>query len=321
MGIRFLCPHCNKRLNVKTFLAGQRGFCPKCGGRIQIPTLDQVSASLPMSNAATPTEGALLSEESSTLPTSPISQPRGSATRVAGPAIQNERSSTDSSWQSPVAHAVQDVTSGTQRSMPREQSETVGNSTRPQAIHSTQRSMPPEQSAPVGANAFSEISEPLLPSAAGSTTPPGQISVTETAGGPHNRSSPALDILYQLPEAVWFVRSLDGQQYGPASARDFEMWLNEGRVQPGMFVWREGWPAWRLARDVFPPSVWSDVPPPPPAAVQPASVSSQSVSHTLIRYQRRKQAQKTWWMISVVILSVLAVVLTVALVVVIRRSW
>ncbi len=43
MGIRFLCEHCNKRLNVKSFLAGKKGLCPHCGGRIRIPLESQVA--------------------------------------------------------------------------------------------------------------------------------------------------------------------------------------------------------------------------------------------------------------------------------------
>ena len=37
MGIRFLCPACGKKINVKDHQAGLRGFCPKCNGRIEIP--------------------------------------------------------------------------------------------------------------------------------------------------------------------------------------------------------------------------------------------------------------------------------------------
>ncbi|MBA4018695.1 MAG: hypothetical protein C0483_16130 [Pirellula sp.] len=37
MGIRFLCPACTKRINVKEHQAGKRGFCPKCGAAVQIP--------------------------------------------------------------------------------------------------------------------------------------------------------------------------------------------------------------------------------------------------------------------------------------------
>ena len=37
MGIRFICPNCDKKLNVKTHLAGKRGICPDCNTRIRIP--------------------------------------------------------------------------------------------------------------------------------------------------------------------------------------------------------------------------------------------------------------------------------------------
>jgi hypothetical protein len=37
MGIRFQCPYCQKKLNVKSFLAGKRGICPYCDRGLQIP--------------------------------------------------------------------------------------------------------------------------------------------------------------------------------------------------------------------------------------------------------------------------------------------
>ena len=37
MGIRFICPSCDKKLNVKAYLAGKRGICPECEARIRIP--------------------------------------------------------------------------------------------------------------------------------------------------------------------------------------------------------------------------------------------------------------------------------------------
>lgn len=40
MGIRFNCPN-GHRLNVKSFLAGKRGFCPHCGVKILIPALSE----------------------------------------------------------------------------------------------------------------------------------------------------------------------------------------------------------------------------------------------------------------------------------------
>lgn len=38
MGIRFLCYHCEKRLNVKENQAGQKGKCPHCDGVVTIPS-------------------------------------------------------------------------------------------------------------------------------------------------------------------------------------------------------------------------------------------------------------------------------------------
>lgn len=37
MGIRFFCPHCDRRLHVKEFLAGRKGICPHCDEGITIP--------------------------------------------------------------------------------------------------------------------------------------------------------------------------------------------------------------------------------------------------------------------------------------------
>ncbi|MCE9608062.1 MAG: hypothetical protein K8U03_24515 [Planctomycetia bacterium] len=48
MGIRFLCPTCGKRVNVKEQQAGLRGFCPKCGAGIDVP----LESTLPSRGAA-----------------------------------------------------------------------------------------------------------------------------------------------------------------------------------------------------------------------------------------------------------------------------
>tara|TARA_Y100001968_G_scaffold91191_3_gene82036 strand:+ start:131 stop:850 length:720 start_codon:yes stop_codon:yes gene_type:complete len=37
MGIRFICPSCDNKLNVKSYLGGKRGICPHCDARIRIP--------------------------------------------------------------------------------------------------------------------------------------------------------------------------------------------------------------------------------------------------------------------------------------------
>ncbi len=44
MGIRFQCPACGAKLNVKAELAGKRGACPKCQAKLQIPQADEETA-------------------------------------------------------------------------------------------------------------------------------------------------------------------------------------------------------------------------------------------------------------------------------------
>ncbi len=51
---------------------------------------------------------------------------------------------------------------------------------------------------------------------------------------------------------AWYVRTLDGRQYGPATGDVLQTWINERRVGPKTLVWREDWTAWREAGTVFP---------------------------------------------------------------------
>lgn len=44
MGIKFRCQACDKKLHVKSFLAGKRGVCPKCGAKVQIPLVSEDEA-------------------------------------------------------------------------------------------------------------------------------------------------------------------------------------------------------------------------------------------------------------------------------------
>ncbi len=47
MGIRFYCPDCGRRLNIKVFLAGKRGICPHCDARVRIPLESQLPTDAP----------------------------------------------------------------------------------------------------------------------------------------------------------------------------------------------------------------------------------------------------------------------------------
>lgn len=70
MGIRFLCPNGHK-LNVKAYLAGERGICPQCDAKFLVPSESggQVAA---ISEAIDPEEP---SSEAATQPTVPTAAP------------------------------------------------------------------------------------------------------------------------------------------------------------------------------------------------------------------------------------------------------
>ncbi len=57
---------------------------------------------------------------------------------------------------------------------------------------------------------------------------------------------------FRDPRLVWYVRSLDNQQYGPATGDVMASWINERRIGPQTLVWREDWTAWQEAGRVFP---------------------------------------------------------------------
>lgn len=47
MGIRFYCPQCARRMNVKSFLAGKRGICPHCDARWMVPLESEIPEGAP----------------------------------------------------------------------------------------------------------------------------------------------------------------------------------------------------------------------------------------------------------------------------------
>ncbi len=80
------------------------------------------------------------------------------------------------------------------------------------------------------------------PAALGPTTPPALPQATQLPDDP----------LDEAPDAVWYVRLTDGEQFGPAAVGVMRQWLEEGRIGGDCLVWREGWRDWRQAVDAFP---------------------------------------------------------------------
>lgn len=149
MGIRFLCPACEKKIHVKDHQAGLRGFCPKCGARVDIPL-----------------HSTLLSKK---------------------------RKGTD-----------------------------LGKVRHP--------------SVPPGAVGEQTLLS-LLP-------PTGRLLSSSAA--------PPADPLGEHPDFQWYVVPQGGTEpFGPADGRLIGQWMHEGRIGARSMIWRQDWPQWRKAGNVW----------------------------------------------------------------------
>lgn len=72
MGIKFICPHCGKGLNVKSNLAGRRALCPHCKGRVEIPAADSSAQPIPVARAAVTPSPTASTQPPSTKRHSPV---------------------------------------------------------------------------------------------------------------------------------------------------------------------------------------------------------------------------------------------------------
>jgi hypothetical protein len=95
-----------------------------------------------------------------------------------------------------------------------------------------------------GAGPYGAPAMPMMPAPAAAPAMPLQMPPMP---------SPALaDAISEAPSASWYVRPPSGSQYGPARGDVMRKWIAEGRVSGDSLVWREGWPDWRTAGQVFP---------------------------------------------------------------------
>ncbi len=109
-------------------------------------------------------------------------------------------------------------------------------STRSGSMRSSGKSEKEKQSDPVRAEVEVELAASV------------GIDPETVVAGPPGASDP----LAEAPNAVWYVRSSAGGQFGPANREVMATWIAEGRVSPDSLVWRKGWRDWREAASVFP---------------------------------------------------------------------
>ncbi len=156
--------------------------------------------------------------------------------------------------------------------------------------------------------------------------------IDSVASSPFDSPKVQLQAILDAPGATWYVRPPAGGQYGPAPADIFCEWLAEHRVTRDSLVWRDGWPQWLVAEDVFmdyfgpailqmiapviAPSAPSSVPTvqaDAPEFVAPTSLSERTLA-------ARKRQRKKNYMIMIGILTAISVGLVIALIVVLMQN-
>ena len=240
MGIRFYCPQGHK-LNVKSFLAGKKGFCPHCNAKVDIP----LRSTRPSSK-----------EDKQNAVQSVMAVP------VASPTGQEGAGATHAA---PLARPVSVPSQGAPMALPVSPPGMASTSpalgvpptaaASPVATHNPLVSTP----APSAPTSTAAMFHPVAPAAAsggavgGSPAP--AVAASPAAPNTGTTSAPAAattDPIAEAPHAVWYVRPSLGGQYGPASGDMLRQWIQQGRVAADSLVWRDGWPNWQPASAVLP---------------------------------------------------------------------
>ncbi|MDO4583410.1 MAG: DUF4339 domain-containing protein [Planctomycetia bacterium] len=211
MGIRFYCPNGHK-LNVKEFLAGQRGICPRCGERVDIPlksTRAPGTKDLPIA-----AEWEERARKEGKLPGMAPFSGSGSVENIF-PTLPLE----SAVQENPLPHL---------------------NELFPNQENIGVADIPDWNPQPVPTS-----EEAVLPNPEPSPAPV----VPPT---PEVPNVPRLPDPFEGPaDTVWYVRPTAGGQYGPVDREIVKVWLSEGRIVGDTLVWREGWADWKRGDEVF----------------------------------------------------------------------
>jgi hypothetical protein len=345
MGIRFLCPTCGHRLNVKSFLAGKRGVCPQCGAGLDIPLDSQVTK-----GGSTPTTENLA--DVAVLPSSPApaGSPRAEPKRPADavPSLSDAAWLNDMGTSSPAPNPsggavgrfpdVPGVDTKLGAMGPRPPDSPGNGAAAPAAPVKPADAVPPAvPMRPVMSVPPATSSAPATPPAVpmpgvGTPQPVVPMSPKAAAGtpqpmlaGPPSVPMPVavvaapvvaapLDPIQEAPDAIWYVRPPSGGQYGPARGDILRKWIGEGRVSHDSLVWREGWNDWRTAGQVFSGLGLTGA---PPAPVMPVSVAyaptSPRPASARPSYPSRRRNSLTLAVATVAVLAVMSVGLLIVL--------
>lgn len=231
MGIKFNCPTCGHKLNVKAFLSGKRGICPECDTKFVIPGESGGVAQLAPQKRS---EGG--------------SEPLVGVSTAVAEAPANSQMQNDAPAYSP-APAADSPAPAAPANLPTSQPAHPADSSPPATGPAAPGPAAPGPAAPG--------------SAPGGGLPPGGVAVPQ--GVPANASpavpsgipagqpvSAPVDPIAESPHSIWYVRPASGGQYGPATGDVFRQWISEGRVSHDSLVWREDWADWQQAGTALP---------------------------------------------------------------------
>lgn len=224
MGIRFRCPFCDQRLNIKNQQAGKKGVCPNCRRKIQVP----VESELEKSGRPIPPSSAKRSESTE------------SASHSSSHELPNPLGEADSA--DTLDLEIQDSSSATSR---------------PSLTDSTKASLGVNRDKPIDVlNAdssdsvsadMSEIDPVDFPE---SSRP---LDDKFRLGAPGTEVRPDyVDPILEAPHRVWHIRDTADRQSGPFSGKQLRRKIDSGRVKPEHSVCREDWEDWMSASEVFP---------------------------------------------------------------------
>jgi len=129
-----------------------------------------------------------------------------------------------------------------------------------EAEPTTREAKPAEAGAvPAGEERGRAMAHPVLASGQPTGVEPSQLTQAAlheptTPAGPYALASPGIPTpapAEDLLSPIWYLRTPDGQQYGPVSKQQLDQWAAEGRVGNDCWVWRAGWPDWQGAGTVY----------------------------------------------------------------------
>ena len=289
MGIRFLCEHCQRRLNVKDTQAGQYCFCPDCEKEILVPMASTIGP--PMRRKKKRSKRKKRKDrEVDTLPvgdspveTSPVDTESSlaidSATLMPSsfPAVMDRPVEADP----PIEPVVEpDETIETAGSQLSNGAPLVSNGLRKvEPVADSPRELEPETPELDDASIFAQRQDDDFPI----SEPQGEL--TGTGDEDVDDSSSALDVLtgssetpteskeqsetesFLLskpvtkieedplksdPNLIWYLRHRRLGEKGPLKARQVEEMLRSGQLRSGAILWREDWNDWVAAEEVFP---------------------------------------------------------------------